>query len=94
MESDALALIAISLFINRRVFIIFGSLGFFGYLGHLAHDLFKDSMLFPLALSLVGIAVIFLGVKYQRHKDAIHARASALIPPNLKWLVPEERMRG
>jgi len=33
-----------------------------GYLGYLAGRVFKDSLLFPFALSLIGLAIIALGV--------------------------------
>jgi AhpC/TSA family len=42
----------------RRVYAVFGALGISIYLGHLADVVFKDSLLFPFALSLIGIAII------------------------------------
>ena len=89
-----IALMAISLLIDRPVFIVFGSVGFFGYLGYLSHRVFADSMIFPFVLSLLGIAIIYLGVKYQRNRDSIENYVSSLIPSNLRWLVPKERVRG
>jgi hypothetical protein len=44
----------------RRAFVIFGSLGYCGYLEHLASDFFKGSWLFPNALSAIGLMVIYL----------------------------------
>jgi hypothetical protein len=52
-------LIFCSLVLRRRTFIIFGSLGLFGYLGHLAYSVFSDSILFPFALTLLGIGIIY-----------------------------------
>lgn len=54
--------------INRRVFVIFGALGIAGYLGHLSYTLFKDSMLFPIALSALGFAIIALGIWWQKNE--------------------------
>jgi predicted MFS family arabinose efflux permease len=51
------------------VFLVFGALGIFAYLGHLAYEVFKDSVLFPFALVLLGLGVIVatvLGQKYFR----------------------------
>jgi len=63
--------ILFSVIIQRRVFIIFGSIGVFLYIGHLAFKVFEDSLLFPIALSLLGIIIIFLGIKYNSNKEKI-----------------------
>ena len=39
------------------------------YLGDLADKVFRDSLMFPFALSLIGVAVIALGLLYYRHQD-------------------------
>src|SRR3954465_11418535 len=52
-------LIFLSVFLSRRVFAVFGSLGVFGYLSHLAYTVFENSIMFPFVLSILGIAVIF-----------------------------------
>jgi hypothetical protein len=62
-------LVAVSLYLRRTVFLVFGALGIFAYLGHLAYEVFKDSVLFPFALVLLGLGVIVatvLGQKYFR----------------------------
>jgi hypothetical protein len=46
-------------------------MGVMGYIGHLAYRVFESSLLFPFALSLIGILVIYLGVLYQRNSAAI-----------------------
>jgi hypothetical protein len=48
--------------LSRRVFAVFGGLGVAGYLGHLSYSVFSDSMLFPVALTAIGFAVIAAGV--------------------------------
>ena len=60
-------------FLGRRVFAVFGTIGIAFYLGDLADKVFKDSMLFPFALSLIGIGVIALGLYYHRWQDSIRA---------------------
>lgn len=69
------ALIAAGLYLNRRTFAVFGSMGVFGYIGHLAWSLFKDSPLFPIALAMTGLAMILLTVAFQKN----YARLSAAV---------------
>lgn len=67
----------------RRTFVVFGGLGVAAYLGHLAHDVFRDSLLFPFALTLIGLATIAAGIVWQRHEPAIEARLGRVRPA---WL--------
>jgi hypothetical protein len=83
-----LALIFCSLALRRRVFLIFGSLGLFGYLGHLAYRVFEDSILFPFALSLLGIAIIYLGLQYQRRRKKFEQGFRATVLPHIRGLIP------
>jgi len=73
------ALVLIGPVLGRRVFTVFGGLGIAGYLGHLSWTLFKDSLVFPIALSFVGLAIVWLGVLWQRNE----ARWAAKIRPYL-----------
>jgi hypothetical protein len=66
--------------IGRRVFTVLGALGVAGYLGYLAHRVFQDSLLFPFALTLLGLGFVWAGVQWQRHESAIHARLSRFAP--------------
>ncbi len=59
-------LIAVSLYLHRSVFLIFGAMGVFAYLGHLAYEVFKDSVLFPFVLVLLGLGIIVATVLAQR----------------------------
>ncbi len=88
-----LALIFFSLVLRRRVFLVFGALGLFGYLGHLAFKVFEDSIFFPFALTLLGIAVIYFGLQYQRRRAAIEQRIRASIVPHVRSFLPV-RCRG
>jgi hypothetical protein len=81
-------LIFCSLALRRRVFIVFGSMGLFGYLGHLAYRVFQNSVLFPFVLSLAGIAIICLGLLYQRRRDRIEGHFRAAILPHIRAFVP------
>jgi hypothetical protein len=79
-----LAMIAVGAALSRRVFAVFGGLGVAFYLGHLSHTVFKDSMMFPVALTAIGLGVIAAGVAWQRHEDAIGERLRAFLPGGLR----------
>ena len=70
--------------IGRRVFTVLGGLGVAGYLGYLSYQVFQDSLMFPLALSVLGLGVVALGIWWQRHEDALHARLSVWVPAGLR----------
>ena len=84
-----LGLIAVSLLLRRRTFIVFGSIGVFGYLGHLAYSVFQDSFAFPFVLSGLGLGIIYLGVQYRRKKEALEGWISArILPVAGPWIPP------
>jgi len=78
----------LAIFLGRRVFAVFGALGIAMYLSDLAAAVFKDSLLFPFALSLIGIAIIAFGLYYHRRQAAIAAWMDARMPEMLKRLRP------
>jgi hypothetical protein len=78
----------LSVFLGRKVYAVFGVIGIAMYLGDLANKVFKDSLLFPFALSLIGIAVIAAGLFYYRHQDRITAWLEARMPDLAKSLRP------
>ncbi len=75
--------------LGRRVFAVFGTIGIAIYLGDLASKLFADSLLFPFALSLIGVGIIALGLYYHRHQAAIGGFIEARLPEPLKRLRPD-----
>lgn len=84
----------LSVFLQRRVFLIFGALGIFGYFFHLAFEIFEASIWFPFVLSFIGLGIIYLGVVLQRNEAVLYSKLVSLIPE--KWrsaLVPQERKR-
>jgi len=70
--------------IGRRVFTVFGGLGVAIYLGYLSHRVFGNSVLFPFALSLLGLGVVALGIWWQRHEVRINAKLGAWLPAELR----------
>ncbi|KAF0231979.1 MAG: hypothetical protein FD175_174 [Beijerinckiaceae bacterium] len=82
------ALIGVSLFVGRRVYTVFGVIGVMTYLGHLAYSVFKDSMLFPFALSAFGLGMVALGIFFARRRSALEAAMETWLPPGLAHLRP------
>lgn len=79
-----LGFLVVSVILNRRVFAVFGTIGVLVYLGHLSYTLFAGSLLFPLALSFLGIGVIVGGIQYHRNRNRIDAYLRGFIPESLK----------
>ena len=86
-------MILIGAALQRRVFAVFGGLGVAGYLGHLSYKVFKDSLIFPLALSVVGLAIIGLGVLWQRREAQWSARLRGFLPAPLRELIEARALR-
>jgi hypothetical protein len=82
-----LTMIAIGAALARRVFAVFGGIGVAFYLGHLSHTVFKDSMLFPVALTAIGLLVVAAGVWWQRREAQIGARLRSFLPLPVRQLV-------
>jgi hypothetical protein len=61
-----IGLVAVSLYLRRSVFLVFGALGISMYLGHLAYEVFQDSVLFPFAIALIGLGMIVATVLGQK----------------------------
>ncbi|MGE4502075.1 MAG: DUF2157 domain-containing protein [Thiomicrospira sp.] len=67
-----LLLIVVGSILSRRVFTVFGGLGAVGYVGYLAYDVFSDSALFPVVLTIIGFGVVWLGIYWQRNEVKIN----------------------
>jgi hypothetical protein len=83
-------LILLSVVLRRRVYAVFGTFGVAGYLGYLSHSVFKDSLLFPFALSAIGVGVIAVGLFYHKHQDAIAAWLERHLPEVVTFLRPPD----
>jgi len=82
-----LMMIAVGAMLSRRVFAVFGGLGAAGYVGHLAYDVFKDSMMFPFLLTIIGLGAIYLGILWQRHEKEISSSLRGLLPLPVRELI-------
>ena len=84
----SIAFITFGLFLNRRIYAVLGTIGIAGYLGYLAADVFKDILAFTFALSALGLAIIFLGIAFQRRQRQINAAIERHMPAALRALRP------
>jgi hypothetical protein len=63
-----LGLIGLSVYLRRKTFVLFGAMGVFIYVGHLAYRVFDQALLFPFILSAIGLTLLLGGV-YLHHKQ-------------------------
>lgn len=84
-----LGFIVLSALLQRRVFAVCGALGVAAYLGYLSSKLFRDSLLFPLALTAIGFAVIACGIWWQRNEDRLQATLRQRLPASLRGWLPQ-----
>jgi hypothetical protein len=90
-----IGLIGLSVFLNRRVYAVFGALGVATYLGYLSYEVFNDVILFSFALSAIGLGVILLGLLLNRNRARLVAGLEAVLPKSVGWLRPaHERASG
>ena len=75
-----LVMIIVGAMLSRRVFAVFGGLGAALYLGYLAHDVFKDSMVFPFVLTAIGLGLIYVGIVWQGHEQSMSRKLRGLLP--------------
>lgn len=78
------ALIAVSLVLHRKVFLVFGGLGVFFYLCNEAYTYFRNSVAFPFVLTLIGIAIIGAAMVLKKNEAALQERLSAWLPRHLR----------
>lgn len=81
-----LIMMVVSILLKKKIFMLCGVIGIFIYLGHLAYTIFEDSLLFPFVLSFIGLAVIYLGVIFQRNFEWIEKKIIERIPTSIRRL--------
>ena len=85
-----LAMVGLGALLVRKVFVIFGALGSCFYLGHLASNVFKDSWLFPIALTAIGLGVVYAGIWWQKNEAKITRKARHVLPKPLQELLDKK----
>ncbi|CAM3491320.1 hypothetical protein [Parendozoicomonas haliclonae] len=86
-----LGLIGCGVVLLRKIFVIAGAAGSFIYLMHMADRVFKDSWLFPVALTIAGLGIVWLGILWQKHEQQISASLQSRLPKVLQELLVQRR---
>ena len=84
-------LLMTAVFLQQRAYAVFGAIGVSIYLQHLAEHVFQDSILYPFALSAVGLTILGAGLLYYRHETAIERTLSTHLPIWLQRLRPVQK---
>ena len=79
-------LVLLSVPLNSKFLITIGALYLIFYGTYLAYNTFKNSLVFPLFLILLGLGVIGSAVQYQRYEGAIQDAYQSLLPDALQVL--------
>ncbi|GAB5380851.1 MAG: hypothetical protein Alis3KO_27070 [Aliiglaciecola sp.] len=85
-----LSMILIGVALVRRIFVVCGALGVCFYLGYLAFDVFENSWLFPIVLTVMGLAVIYLGVLWQKNEQMITQKVRGKLPESLQLMLSDK----
>lgn len=86
-----LFLMALSVYLRRVMFVVFGGLGAIAYLGYLAHQVFRTYIGFSLALVVIGLIMIYMGMQYQRNQQKVEAVLNARLPDPFKQYRPRRK---
>lgn len=73
-------MILISVFLNRRVFAVFGAIGVLGYIGHLSFSVFANSIGFPIALVFMGVLIILAASRWTKVENKLFEALKPFIP--------------
>lgn len=87
-------LMFVGVLLERRVFVVLGGIGFFGYLGHLSWSVFAESFAFPFVLTALGLLVVYAGWLYHRKYDLILRAVHQATPPAIRSLLRPPRRTG
>ncbi|OIO68036.1 MAG: DUF2157 domain-containing protein [Zetaproteobacteria bacterium CG_4_9_14_3_um_filter_49_83] len=80
-------LVCIGAVLVRRTFAVFGGLGMMLVLGNLSWTVFKDSFAFVAVLTLLGFALIALGIWWSKHEQTISTKLRSALPEDLRELL-------
>jgi hypothetical protein len=83
-------LLFLAIFLERRVYAVFGGLGLTHYLAYLSWKVFDDTLLFSFALSGIGILVMILGYWYFKNAQRIHLWIDRNLSPEIRRLRPSQ----
>ena len=87
----SLLLFDISILLQRKVFMVGGAVGIMAYFGHLGFETFEDVLLFPFALTFVGLAIMGAAVLYRKNEEKLEQLVMSLLPEGFKATLPSSR---
>jgi hypothetical protein len=61
------------------------------YLGYLSYEVFAESLLFPVVVTLIGLAVIWLGLVYQKRRERLSQVMRGWLPRWVQAALPALR---
>lgn len=82
-----LVMMVLSILLRRTVLMVFGAIGLFAYLAHLAQSLFANAVLFPFVLTAFGLGIIYLGILYQRNMNFLEKKLLEILPSCIRTLL-------
>ena len=82
-----LALVFSGALLARRTFTVFGAIGVAVVLGNLSWTYFRDSWLFPIALTLIGLAIVYAGIWWSRNEARVSATLRSRLPAQVQELL-------
>lgn len=102
MDSSALAgklvyvavncgLVLVGAALVQRVFTIFGAVGVAIGLAAIGDRFLRDSWLFPVALTFIGLGVVGFGLWWSRNEARLSTRLQAHLPPGLRAAIASRR---
>lgn len=62
-----LAFVIASVWLQRRIFLVFGALGCYSYVSYLAFQVFDSALGFTFALAVIGLLIVITAVGYQKY---------------------------
>jgi len=80
-------LVLIGAVLARRTFAVFGGIGMMMVIGDLSRHFFHDSFAFVAVLTLLGFALIGMGVWWSKHEHELSAKLRAYLPKDLRELL-------
>ena len=89
-----IGLVFLGVFLGRRVYAVFGTIGIMLYLGDLSWRVFDNVFLFSFALSLIGVAIIWLGLVVNRNQVRIASWLLRNLPAGVAALRPAHARVG
>ena len=80
-------LVLLGALLVRRVFTVFGAIGIAIVLSDISYRFFKDSWLFPIALTLIGLAIVYAGIWWSRNESRVSTRLQRALPSHVRELI-------